>query len=181
MVLVLGFSGSLCEYERCETENLLVSRNFKSKSRKFHLKDKTHNQFLVVEASTMLLRMESSEQFESSKGHELTWFTACNDFMPSDSKKSFYFDICMAGLEEKRLYYDNLSNIFMFLKPKNTNDKRHYLMKMRLMQNENTRSFEYASISMSDFTNEEEDSSTYLQVERHFVKMGSETMLRIDE
>ena len=59
--------------------------------------------------------------------------------------------------------------------------KRHFLMKLRLVQNEKTRSFEYASISMSDFTNEEEDSSTYLQVERHFVKMGSETMLRIDE
>ena len=182
LVLVLGFSGSMCEYEPCEDENILVSKNFQSDARKFHLKDKTNNQFLVVEASTMLVRIDSSEQFESSKGHELTWFTACNDFMPSDSKKPVHFDICMAGLEEKRLYYDEVNNVFMFLKPKNTNDKRHFLMKMRLVQNEKTKSFEYASIFMSDITKKnEEEHPIYLQVERNFVKIGSETLLRIHE
>ena len=49
----------------CEEE--AVSNNLANNGRKFHLRDSRTNQYLIVEASTGILRTVENEEFEHAK------------------------------------------------------------------------------------------------------------------
>ena len=152
----------------CETN--MVSNNIQNEGRKFHLKDSRNNEYLIVESNTMLLRTVSSSDFEHFKQNEITWFAACNNFTPIYEDDPNLFEICLAGINEKRLFFDQTLGVFMFLNP-------HYqtshliIMNMRLVQNVRTISFDYASLSCN---------RGYLQVEINFIGIGTETLLSIE-
>ena len=135
------------------------------------LKDSRNNQYLIVESNTMLLRTVSSAEFEHFKQNEITWFTACNGFAPIYEDSSNLFEICIAGIDDKRLFFDKVLGIFMFLNP--YYQTSHLLiMNMRLVQNVRTNSFEFASLSCA---------RGHLQLENGFIRIGTETLLSIEE
>ena len=159
----------------CETN--IVSKNIHNEARKFHLKDSRNNQYLIVESNTLLLRTASSTQFEHFKQNEITWFTACNGFTPIYEDDSSHFEICIAGTEDKRLFYDETFGIFMFLnqETRHTDQTPRTLMNMRLVPNVRTNSFEYASLSCKKGQAEQR------QLENSFIGIGTETLLSIEE
>ena len=159
----------------CETN--IVSKNIHNNARKFHLKDSRSNQYLIVESNTLLLRTASSAQFKHFKQNEITWFTACNGFTPIYEDNSNHFEICIAGTEDKRLFYDETFGIFMFLnqETRHTNQTPRMLMNMRLVPNVRTNSFEYASLSCDRGQTEQR------QLENSFIGIGTETLLSIEE
>ena len=156
----------------CETN--MVPKNVHNGDKKFHLKDARNNQYIIVESSTMLLRTVSSEEFENFKHSEITWFTGCNDFTPIYKDESNYFEVCIAGLNDKRLFFDETFGIFMFLNQdtKNTKQTTHSPMNMKLVQNVRKNSFEYASMFCD---------RGHLNLENHFLGIGAETRLSIEE
>ena len=158
----------------CETN--MVAKNIQNEARKFHLKDSRSNEYIVVESSTMLIRTVSSTEFEHFKQNEITWFTACNGFTPIYDDDLNHFEICIAGTENKRLFYDESFEIFMFLNQdtRYTVQQPHLPMKMRLVQNHRTNSFEYASLSCN---------RGHLQLENNSIKINAdtETQLSIEE
>ena len=151
----------------------LVSKNLRSSARKFHLKDPNTDQYLIVEKNTMILRTVTSEEFDQSRQTEITWFTACNDFTanPNSKSNSNRFEICIAGLEERRLFYDQSNGAFSFLSQKRT--KNALLpMQLRLVKNEETHIYEYAAMFCS---------KGYLKIEKFFLGIGRKTLFRIEE
>ena len=156
----------------CETN--MVSKNIHNGDKKFHLKDARNNQYIIVESSTMLLRTVSSEEFEKFKQSEITWFTGCNDFTPIYKDDSNHFEVCIAGLDDKRLFFDETFGIFMFLNQdtKNTKQTTHLPMNMKLVQNVRKKSLEYASLFCEKGN---------LHLENHFMQIGAETQLSIEE
>ena len=157
-------------------ESNMVAKNIQNEARKFHLKDSRNNEYIVVESSTMLIRTVSSAEFEHFKQNEITWFTACNGFTPIYEDDLNHFEICIAGTENKRLFYDESFEIFMFLNQdtRYTVQQPHLPMKMRLVQNHRTNSFEYASLSCD---------RGHLQLENNSIKINAdtETQLSIEE
>ena len=152
----------------------LVSKNLRSSARKFHLKDPNTDQYLIVEKNTMILRTVTSEEFDQSRQTEITWFTACNDFTAiqnSNDNSNHYFEICIAGLEEKRLFYDHTFGIFSFLSQKPTKNAI-FPMQLRLVKNEETHIYEYAAMFCS---------KGYLKIEKFFLGIGRKTLFRIEE
>ena len=157
----------------CETN--MVAKNIYNEGRKFHLKDSRSDKYIVVESSTMLVRAISSAEFEHFIQNEITWFTACNDFKPINFLLHYY-DICIAGTEDKRLFFEETLNIFLFL----NQETRHtvvtpYLpMRMRVSQTVGTNSFEYAILFCS---------KGHLQLENNSIGINTdtETMLSIEE
>ena len=162
----------------CETN--IVSKNIHNNGRKFHLRDARSNQYLIVESDTMLLRTVSSAEFEHFQQNEITWFTDCNGFTPIfnviDDNSNPHFEICIAGTEDKRLFYDETFRIFMFLnqETRDTDQTPRTLMNMRLVQNVQSNSFEYASFPCSK-------GPGHLQLEYSSIGMGTETLLSIEE
>ena len=156
----------------CETN--MVSKNVHNGNKKFHLKDARNNQYIVVESSTMLLRTVSSEQFENFKHSEITWFTGCNSFTPIYKDDSNHFEVCIAGLNDKRLFFDETFGIFMFLNQdaKNTKQTTRLPMTMKLVQNVRKKSFKYASLFCV---------RGHLHLESRFLGIGAETLLSIEE
>ena len=154
----------------------MVSNNIQNGAKKFHLKDSRNKQYLIVESNTLLLRTASSAQFEHFKQNEITWFTACNGFTPIYDDDLNHFEICIAGTENKRLFFDESFEIFMFLNQdtRYTVQQPHLPMKMRLVQNHRTNSFEYASLSCN---------RGHLQLENNSIKINAdtETQLSIEE
>jgi hypothetical protein len=159
----------------CETN--IVSNNIQNGAKKFHLKDSRNNQYLIVESNTLLLRTASSDKFEHFKQNEITWFTACNGFTPISEDNSNHFEICIAGTEDKRLFYDETFGIFMFLnqETRHTDQTPRTLMNMRLVPNVRTNSFEYASLSFNG------GQVGQRQLENSFIGIGTETLLSIEE
>ena len=154
----------------------LVSLNLKSSARKFHLKDPKTDQFLIVETNTMILTTVTSEEFDQTRQTEITWFTACNDFTAIQNRidnSNNYFEICIAGLEEKRLFYDHTFGIFSFLSQKPTKNAI-FPMQLRLVENEVTNGiYEYAAMFCS---------KGYLKIEKFFLGIGTiETLFRLEE
>ena len=157
----------------CETN--MVAKNIHNEGRKFHLKDSRSNKYMVVESSTMLIRTVSSAEFEHFIQNEITWFTACNGFTPINLLLH-YFDICIAGTENKRLFFDETFNIFMFLNQETrpTVQTPHLPIRMRMVQNARTNSFEYASLFCS---------KGHLQLENNSIGINTftGTLLTIEE
>ena len=152
----------------------LVSKNLKSSARKFHLKDPKTDQYLIVETKTMILTTVTSEEFDQSRQNEITWFTACNDFTANPNRKSnsnSHFEICIAGLEERRLFYDQSNGAFSFLNQKPSKNALSP-MQLRLVENKETNIYEYASIFCS---------KGYLKIEKDFLGIGRKTLFRIEE
>ena len=117
----------------CQYDNRLhfVSRNHHSDNAfKFHLHDEENNHYLWLEPNTMMLRAVTAAEFEESKRDHMTWFTACNNFIPATDSQ--IFEICMAGFEDYRLYYDEQNKIFSFL-PISQRKNRHFPMNMNLI------------------------------------------------
>ena len=158
----------------CETN--IVSKNIHNNARKFHLKDSRNNQYLIVESNTLLLRTASSAKFEHFKQNEITWFTGCNGFTPINEDNVNHFEICIAGTEDKRLFYDETFGIFMFLsqETRHTEQTPRTLMNMRLVPNVRTSSFEYASLFYNG-------GQGHLQLENNFIGIGTETLFMIEE
>ena len=162
----------------CETN--IVPNNIHNNARKFHLRDSRSNQYLIVESDTMLLRTVSSAEFEHFQQNEITWFTDCNGFTPiynvNDDIPNPHFEICIAGTEDKRLFYDETFHIFMFLneETRDTDQTPRTLMNMRLVQNVQSNSFEYASFPCSK-------GPGHLQLDSNSIGMGTETLLNIEE
>ena len=156
----------------CETN--MVQKNVHSGDKKFHLKDARNNQYIIVESSTMLLKTVSSEEFENFKHSEFTWFTGCNDFTPIYKDDSNHFEVCIAGINDKRLFFDETFGIFMFLNQdiKNTKHTTHLPMNMKLVQNVRKKSFQHASLFCE---------RGHLHLENHFLGIGAETLLSIEE
>ena len=71
-------SYSLCL--ACQYNNFASINKATTNGVKFHLHDERTNNYLIVDFSTLLLRVVNSEEFEASKQDQITWFTACNDF-----------------------------------------------------------------------------------------------------
>ena len=161
----------------CETN--IVSKNIHNNARKFHLRDSRSNQYLIVESDTMLLRTVNSAEFEHFQQNEITWFTDCNGFIPISNineNSNPHFEICIAGTEDKRLFYDETFCMFMFLnqETRDTDQTPRTLMNMRLVQNVQSNSFEYASFPCSK-------GPGHLQLENNSIGMGTETLLSIEE
>ena len=100
----------------------------------------------------------------------ITWFTACDNF--NGVEDQFNFEVCLAGIDDKRLFYDEHHDIFMVL---DTNDKienRHYPMNMNMIGNKATKQFEKASISCS---------MGNLNTGRSHVRIGAATILDLAE
>ena len=153
----------------------LVSKNLRSSARKFHLKDPKTDQYLIVETKNMILKTVTSEEFDQTRQTEITWFTACKDFTAIENREntnSNHFEICIAGLEERRLFYDQSNGAFSFLSQKPT--KNAILpMQLRLVENEVTHIYEYAAMFCS---------KGYLKIEKFFLGIGrKETLFRIEE
>ena len=157
----------------CETK--MEKKNIHNEGRKFHLKDSRSNKYIVVESSTMLVRAISSAEFEHFIQNEITWFTACNDFEPINFTLR-YFDICIAGTEDKRLFYDEIFGIFMFLnqETRDTDQTPRRLMNMRLVPNVRANSFEYASLFYNG-------GQGHLQLENNLIGIGTETLFMTEE
>ena len=92
------------------------------------------NHYLIVEPGTKLLTSVSSYKFEQIKSSSLTWFTACNNF-DANMDECQHCDLCLAGVMNHRLYYDEEYQIIMHL-PKGTQYQRHYKIKMQLFSQE---------------------------------------------
>ena len=173
-ILVLQSSMVQVHTNSAECETDMVSKNVHNSDKKFHLKDARNNQYIIVESSTMLLRTVSSEEFENFKHSEITWFTGCNDFTPIYKDDSNHFEVCIAGINDKRLFFDETFGIFMFLNQdtKNTKQTTHSPMNMKLVSNVRKNSFKYASLSCD---------RGHLHLENHFLGIGAETLLSIEE
>ena len=95
-------------------------------------------------------------------------------FCKTNRKSNSYghFEICIAGLEERRLFYDQSNGAFSFLSQKPT--KNAILpMQLRLVENEVTHIYEYAAMFCS---------KGYLKIEKFFLGIGrKETLFRIEE
>ena len=104
----------------------------------------------------------------------------CNGFTPiynvNDDNSNPHFEICIAGTEDKRLFYDETFRIFMFLnqETRDTDQTPRTLMNMRLVQNVQSNSFEYASFPCSK-------GPGHLQLDSNSIGMGTETLLSIEE
>ena len=162
---------SIIYAEATGCENHAVSKNIANNGQKFHLKDTRTNQYLIVEANTMVLRTVTPEEFESAKQSEITWFTACNGFTQVSEDNANNYEICMAGLESQRLYHDQFYGFFVFMEPQPSSTS--YLpMNLRLVMNEQSNSIERASLFCS---------RGQLQLERNFIKIGSsQTLLSVE-
>ena len=84
----------------------------------------------------------------------LTWFTACNnfngvEFFESSNFQFFNFEVCLAGLEDMRLFYDERHKIFMVLDSNYKVENHHYPMSMNMIGNQATKQFEKARIFCS--------------------------------
>ena len=177
-IVILVLLNSIVQFHTasstCETN--IVSNNIQNEAKKFHLKDSRNNQYLIVESNTLLLRTASSAKFEHFKQNEITWFTACNGFTPIYEDNSNHFEICIAGTEDKRLFYDETFGIFMFLNQETsrTDQTARRLMNMRLVPNVRTNSFEYASLFYNG-------GQGHLQLENNFIGIGAKTHFMIEE
>ena len=98
------------------------------------MQDPKHNRYLIVETGTKLLMSVSSYEFEQKKSSALTWFTACNNF-DMDMDVCEHCDLCLAGVMNHRLYFDEENQIIMHL-PKGKQSPRHYKIKMQLFNQE---------------------------------------------
>ena len=94
-VVVLFLFFGICSAHLESNEIQMVNKNIESTKRKFHLREIKSKRYLIVEASSMLIKTVSSEDIEKYEKTQITWFTACN-----------YSEICIAGIEEKSLYYE---------------------------------------------------------------------------
>ena len=92
------------------------------------------NHYLIVEPGTKLLTSVSSYKFEAIKWNVLTWFTACNNFDTVMDQCS-NCDLCLAGIMNYRLYYDEEYGIIMHL-PKENQLQRLDKIKMKLFSQE---------------------------------------------
>ena len=73
-------------------------------------------------------------EFKEIKSSALTWFTACNNF-DTDMDECQHCDLCLAGVMNHRLYFDEENQIIMHL-PKGKQSQRHYKIKMKLFSQE---------------------------------------------
>ena len=128
LTLLLSATSLACQHDN---RSHFVSRNHHSDDvLKFHLHDEENNYYLWLEPNTMMLRAVTAAEFEASKRDHMTWFTACNNFIPTTEPQ--IFEICMAGIENYRLYYDEENKIFSFL-PISQRRNRHFPMNMNLI------------------------------------------------
>ena len=93
------------------------------------------NHYLIVEPGTKLLTSVSSYKFEVIKWNVFTWFTTCNNFDTVMDECS-NCDLCLAGIMNHRLYYDEEYKIIMHL-PKENQIQRVDKIKMKLIGQEN--------------------------------------------
>ena len=152
-----------------------VAKNLAANGRKFHLKDARTNQYLIVEANTHVLRTVTHDQFEYAKQNEITWFTACNEFTQVFEDSANHFEICMAGLENQRLYYNQVYGFSSFMKPqlRNVINISYLPMDLRLVLNGRTNSIEQASLFCT---------LGQLQIEGNILKIGSfQTFFSVEE
>ena len=65
----------------------------------------------------------SSEEFERTKHRNLTWFTACDNFGNVIQTECINCELCLAGIENARLYYDKQFKVFILIR--RSNQSRH--------------------------------------------------------
>jgi hypothetical protein len=144
LVLLISATSLACQHDN---RSHLVSRNDHSDDPlKFHLHDEENNHYLWLEPNTMMLRSVTAAEFEASKRDHMTWFTACNNFIPASDSQNF--EVCMAGIENHRLYYDEQNKIFSFL-PTSQRINSHFPMSMNLISNKVTGRFEKSMMMCS--------------------------------
>ena len=144
LVLLISPTSLACQYER---RSNFVSRNTHSNDPlKFHLRNEQNNHYLWLEPNTMMLRAVTSMEFSTSRTDHIPWFTACNNVIPPTNSQNF--EICMAGIENYRLYYDEENKIFMLL-PSTQRQNRHFPLSMTLISNKVTGRFERSRVMCS--------------------------------
>ena len=144
LVLLISPTSLACQHER---RSNFVSRNTHSNDPlKFHLRNEQNNHYLWLEPNTMMLRAVTSMEFSTSRTDHMSWFTACNNFIPPTNSQNF--EICMAGIENYRLYYDEENKIFMLLPP-TQRQNRHFSLSMTFISNKVTGCFEKSRIMCS--------------------------------
>ena len=78
----------------------------------------------------MLLRVVSLDEFQSNHMQFLTWFTACNSVNTVFDECS-NCDLCVAGIENHRVFYDTDFKIVMQL-PRNQQSPAARLFKLQM-------------------------------------------------
>ena len=99
--------------------------------------------------------------------NSLTWFTVCNSMNDQNT------EICLAGLKNKRLYYDVYHDIFMVLDSNNKNDSCHFALNLNSNENLETSSNDKVSISCGSRGN--------LHLTHDRIGFGTGTMLQMSE
>ena len=82
-------------------------------------------------------------------------------------------EICIAGLRNKRLFFDAYHDIFMVLDATDKSENRHYNLNLNLIENLETNPSEKVTISCSRGGN--------LHFGFHHIGFGSGTMLQMSE
>ena len=106
-----------------------------------------------MEPDTKLLRVVNFGEFETKKSHALTWFTACNSENMIFEECS-NCNLCLAGIQEDRLFYDDDFKIIMEMPKNHQFHRRHFKIQMSLLRDsgENIRTVHIHSSKGNLFT-----------------------------
>jgi hypothetical protein len=104
--------------------------------------------------------------------NSLTWFTVCNTANGVE-RNDQNDEICIAGLRNKRLFYDAYHDIFMVLDATDQRENRHFNLNLNLIENLETNPSEKVFISCSRGGN--------LHLGYQHIGFGSGTMLQMSE
>ena len=121
-------------------------------------------------ATYFYIRKVNCISFENR--NSLTWFTVCNTANGVEWNDQ-NDEICIAGLRNKRLFYDAHHDIFMVLDATDQRENRHFNLNLNLIENLETNPSEKVFISCSRGGN--------LHLGYHHIGFGSGTMLQMSE
>ena len=96
------------------------------------LQDPRTNEYLIVEPETKLLTLVRPEEFRRMEQKVLVWFTACDNFDNVILTECMNCEICLAGIENTRFYYDEIFQVIMYL-PRDRKTQRHFRIDMNMV------------------------------------------------
>jgi hypothetical protein len=79
-----------------------------------------------------LLTIVGPEKFQRIKSKVLTWFTACDNFDNVILTECTNCELCLAGIEDARFYYDEKFEVIMHI-PRNRKAERHFRIDMNMV------------------------------------------------
>ena len=79
-----------------------------------------------------MLTIVSSEKFQRIKSRVLTWFTACDNFDNVILTECANCELCLAGIQNARFYYDEKFEVIMHI-PRDRKTRRHFRIDMNMV------------------------------------------------